>query len=226
MNRPWWEEDDLPDDEFAEKRRRMVLHQIERRGIREPRLLEAMRQVPRHLFVPARFQDVAYDDNPVPLGFEQTVSQPYIVAFMLHALQFSGVESVLEIGTGSGYQAALLSFLCHQVYSLEIIPELSARAAQLLKQLDYANVSLRTGDGYVGWPEAAPFDRIIVAAAPLHIPEMLVEQLAPHGRMILPLGDKDQRLALVAKDGAGEVSRTESVGVKFVPMTGLAASTN
>jgi protein-L-isoaspartate(D-aspartate) O-methyltransferase len=226
MNIPWWEENDLSDEEFAEKRRHMVAHQIERRGIREQRLLEAMRHVPRHLFVPERFQETAYDDSPVPIGFDQTISQPYIVAFMIEALQLVGIERVLEIGTGSGYQAALLSFLCHEVYSIEIIPELSLRAAQLIKELDYANVHLRHGDGYVGWSEAAPFDRIILAAAPNHVPEMLVKQLAPGGRMILPLGERDQRLLLVSKDVAGGITRTESVGVKFVPMTGLAGSIN
>jgi len=226
MNTPWWEENDLSDDEFAGKRRRMVAQQIERRGIRDQRLLEAMRHVPRHLFVPERFQATAYEDSPVPLGFDQTVSQPYIVAFMLDALQLTGMEKVLEIGTGSGYQAALLSFLCHEIYSVEIIPELSARAAQLIKEWEYDSVHLRNGDGYVGWPEAAPFDRIILAAAPNHIPEMLIEQLASGGRMILPLGDKDQRLIILTKDAEGRIHRTESVGVKFVPMTGLAGSTN
>lgn len=226
MKIPWWEENDLSDDEFAEKRRRMVTQQIERRGIRDQRLLEAMRHVPRHLFVPERFQATAYEDNPVPLGFDQTVSQPYIVAFMIDALQLTGMEKILEIGTGSGYQAALLSFLCYEVFSVEIIPELSARAAQLIKAWEFGRVHLRSGDGYVGWPEAAPFDRIILAAAPNHIPERLVEQLALGGRMILPLGDKDQRLVLLVKDAEGRIHRTESVGVKFVPMTGLAGSTN
>lgn len=226
MNTPWWEENDLSEDEFSGKRRRMVAHQIERRGLRDHRLLEAMRHVPRHLFVPERFQAIAYDDSPVPIGFDQTVSQPYIVAFMIDALQLTGIEKVLEVGTGSGYQAALLSFLCQEVYSIEIIPELSVRAAQLIKELDYINVHLRHGDGYLGWPEEAPFDRIIVAAAPNHVPEMLLAQLAPGGRMILPLGDKDQHLVLLRKDEEGRVSRVESVGVKFVPMTGLAASIN
>ncbi len=226
MSTFWWEENELSEDELAGKRRRMVEQQIERRGIHDQRLLEAMRHVPRHLFVPERFQATAYEDSPVPLGFDQTVSQPYIVAFMIDALQLAGVERVLEIGTGSGYQAALLSFLCHEVYSVEIIPELTARAAHLIKEMDYANVHLRNGDGYIGWPEAAPFDRIILAAAPNHVPEMLVEQLARGGRMILPLGDKDQRLVILTKDLEGNLSRTESVGVKFVPMTGLAGSTN
>ena len=226
MNTPWWEENDLSGDEFAGRRRRMVAHQIERRGIHDRRLLEALRYVPRHVFVPERYQNIAYDDSPAPIGFDQTVSQPYIVAFMLEALQLTGIEKVLEVGTGSGYQAALLSFLCHEVYSIEIIPELCTRAAQLLKELDCPGVFLHNGDGYVGWPEAAPFDRIILAAAPNHIPEMLLAQLAPGGRMILPLGDKDQRLVIVTKDTEGNINRAESVGVKFVPMTGLASSVN
>ncbi len=226
MNTPWWDENDLNDDEFAGNRRQMVAHQIERRGIRDQRVLEAMRHVPRHLFVPERFQALAYDDSPVPIGFDQTISQPYIVAFMINALQLRGVEKVLEIGAGSGYQAALLSFLADEVYSIEIISELSARAAQLIAELNYANVHLRHGDGYVGWPEVSPFDRIILAAAPNHVPEMLLEQLAPGGRMILPLGEKDQRLVIITKDEEGKINRIESAGVKFVPMTGLAGSTN
>ena len=226
MNTPWWEDNDFSEEELAGKRRRMVAHQIERRGIRDQRLLEAIRHVPRHLFVPERLQETAYEDSPVPIGFDQTVSQPYIIAFMIESLQLTGIERVLEIGTGSGYQAALFSFLCHEVYSIEIIPELSLRASRIIKELDYANVHLRNGDGYVGWPEAAPFDRIILAAAPTHIPEMLVEQLSPGGRMILPLGDRDQKLLLLSKDAEGRISRTESVGVKFVPMTGLAGSIN
>ncbi len=226
MNTNWWEEDDLSGTEFSVQREQMVQRQIERRGITDVRLLEAMRQVPRHLFVPERFQAVAYEDNPVPIGYEQTVSQPYIVAFMLEQLQLQGLESVLEVGTGSGYQAALLAHLCEKVYSVEIIPELAHRAEQLLERLGFTNVVVHCGDGYLGWPAPKAFDRIIVAAAPSHVPERLTEQLAPNGKMILPLGAQDQRLVIISKDGSGQIARRDSVAVKFVPMTGLINSVN
>ncbi|MEK7727176.1 MAG: protein-L-isoaspartate(D-aspartate) O-methyltransferase, partial [candidate division KSB1 bacterium] len=168
----------------------------------------------------------AYADSPVPIGFGQTVSQPYIVAFMLERLQLRGIERVLEIGCGSGYEAALLANLCEEVYSLEIIPELAARAENVLGRLVYSNVRVHCGDGYLGWVEAAPFDRIIVSAAPNHVPERLLEQLAANGMMILPLGEEQQRLVIITKDEHGKISRHESVAVKFVPMTGLIGSVN
>lgn len=226
MSSQLWQDDPASRDPFAAQRKRMVAHQIERRGIHDPRVLEAMRLVPRHCFVPDRYHAAAYDDTPIAIGYGQTVSQPYIVAYMLQALKLVGIEKVLEIGAGSGYEAALLSHLCDEVYSIEIIPELAARAERILKDLNYANVHIRCADGYKGWPEAGSFDRIILSAAPTQVPEMLLEQLAPEGIMILPLGDLDQRLVHIKKNANGEIERTHSLPVKFVPMTGIAASTN
>ncbi|MDZ7266005.1 MAG: protein-L-isoaspartate(D-aspartate) O-methyltransferase [candidate division KSB1 bacterium] len=226
MSSKGWQDQCASDDSFLPLRRRMVTQQLERRGIRDARVLEAMRSVPRHLFVPERYHALAYDDSPIAIGFGQTVSQPYIVAYMLEALKLIGIEKVLEIGTGSGYEAALLSHLCEEVYSVEIIPELAARAAKTLAELNYTNVHVRCTDGYKGWPEAAPFDRIILSAAPTHVPERLVEQLAPGGIMILPLGDLDQHLVHLTKTAAGNIERTQSLPVKFVPMTGLSAAMN
>lgn len=226
MNNESWEEDDLSTPEFAEQREQMIQRQILRRGITDLRVLEALRRVPRHEFMPQRFQAMAYEDSPVPIGYDQTISQPYIVAFILEQLQLQGIESVLEIGTGSGYQAALLSHLCDEVSSIEIIPELAQRAEELLDRLGFANVTVHCGDGYVGWPGPTSFDRIIISAAPNHVPERLLEQLAPNGIMILPLGDENQKLVIITKDESGVISRRDSVAVKFVPMTGLIDSVN
>lgn len=225
MNK-WWEEDPESEAQFAERREQMVARQIERRGIRDPRILEAMRTVPRHLFVPEQFRGNAYDDSPILIGFEQTISQPFIVAYMLDALKLTGIESVLEIGTGSGYEAALLSFLCQEVYSVEIIPELADRASELLQALSLFNTKVHCSDGYKGWPAHAPFDRIIVSAAPTHVPQTLVEQMSPNGIMILPLGDQEQRLVLITRDAEGKTCRNNTVKVKFVPMTGIASTVN
>lgn len=226
MNKASWEDDDLNAPEFFTEREEMVRRQIMRRGITDVRVLEALRHVPRHEFVPERFQAMAYDDSPVPIGYDQTVSQPYIVAFMLEQLQLQGIESVLEVGTGSGYQAALLAHLSDEVFTLEIIPELAHRAEKLLERLGFGNVIVHCGDGYVGWPAPTYFDRIIVSAAPNHVPERLLEQLAPNGIMVLPLGDENQRLVIITKDESGAIARRESVAVKFVPMTGLINSVN
>lgn len=226
MNTESWEDDELSTPEFSGQREEMVQRQIVRRGIVDVRVLEALRQVPRHAFVPERHVAHAYDDSPVPIGFGQTVSQPYIVAFMLERLQLRGIERVLEIGCGSGYEAALLANLCEEVYSLEIIPQLAAHAESVLTRLGYFNAHVRCGDGYLGVSEHAPFDRIIVSAAPNHVPERLLEQLAPHGVMILPLGEDEQRLVLFTKDEHGKISREDSVPVRFVPMTGLVRSVN
>jgi protein-L-isoaspartate(D-aspartate) O-methyltransferase len=226
MNWQWWEEDSPSEAEYAARRHRMVGTQIERRGIRDRRVIEAMREVPRHLFVPERFRFMAYDDSPVPIGFEQTISQPYIVAYMLQSLKLTGIEKVLEIGTGSGYQSALLARLCEKVYTVEIIQELAARSEALIDQLVLSNIKIRCGDGYLGWPHAAPFDRIVVSAAPSQVPQPLVEQLRTGGRMILPLGDFDQRLLLIQKTTASKIFRRRLVPVKFVPMTGLAEKVN
>ncbi len=226
MNWQWWEEDPPNEAEYTAQRLRMVNTQIERRGIRDLRVIEAMREVPRHLFVPERFRFMAYDDSPVPIGFEQTISQPYIVAYMLQSLKLTGVEKVLEIGTGSGYQAAVLARLCEKVYTVEIIQEFATRVEMLIDQLGLSNVKIRCGDGYLGWPKAAPFDRIVVSAAPGQVPHPLVEQLRPGGRMVLPLGDFDQQLLLIHKTAMERIFRRKLVPVKFVPMTGLAEKIN
>src|SRR5688500_17550100 len=181
-------------DSFAINRAAMVLHQIRARGISAPAVLKAMRTVPRHEFVPLAARDVAYDDRPVEIGFQQTISQPYIVAYMTEAADISSSEKVLEIGTGSAYQAAVLAELASEVYSIEILPELAERARTLLRELGYAKVQVRTGDGYLGWKEHAPFDAILVTAAPDHVPPALVEQLAANGRMVIPVGTEEQEL--------------------------------
>jgi len=226
MKWPLWEEAPASEAEYAARRARMVETQLERRSIRDERVLAAMRGVPRHLFVPQRFRGMAYDDSPVPIGYEQTVSQPYIVAYMLQCLKLAGNEKMLEIGAGSGYQTALLSQLCRKVYSIEIISALATQAETTVCGLDIRNAQIRCGDGYLGWPEAAPFDRIIVSAAPGHLPKNLVAQLRRKGRMILPLGDLEQRLLFLYKAAAGKIYRRRLVPVKFVPMTGLAEKVN
>jgi len=226
MKWQWWEETPQSEAEYAARRGRMVETQLLRRGIQDERVLAAMREAPRHLFVPELFRGMAYDDSPVPIGYDQTISQPFIVAYMLQYLKLTGREKVLEIGAGSGYQAVLLSRLCRKVYAIEIIQELAAQARKMIKTLEIRNVRLRCTDGYLGWPEAAPFDRIIVSAAPGHVPQNLLEQLRRGGRMILPLGDFDQRLLVLHKSKTGKVYRRQLVPVKFVPMTGLAEKVN
>ncbi|MFQ6676511.1 MAG: protein-L-isoaspartate(D-aspartate) O-methyltransferase, partial [Fidelibacterota bacterium] len=174
--------------ELRHERERMIATQIEGRGITSPRVIKAMKDVPRHLFVDESLWSVAYSDGPLPIGHGQTISQPFIVAYMTDLLQPDSHHVVLEIGTGSGYQAAVLSKLVHHVYTIEIIPELGLEAESRLKRLGYDNITVRIGDGYQGWPEAAPFDRIIVTAAPEEIPKKLVDQLRPGGRMVVPVG--------------------------------------
>ena len=205
----------------SDERDRMVDTQIEARGIRDPRVLEAMRTVPRHRFVPPALQDQAYADTPLPIGSSQTISQPYIVAYMTEALRLPPGAVVLEIGTGSGYQAAVLAAVAREVYSIEIVPELAERSAQALAELGYDNIHLRTGDGYRGWPEAAPFDGIMVTAAPDHVPPALVEQLAVGARLVIPVGRFAQDMRIVTRTADGSVSET-TIPVRFVPMTGEA----
>lgn len=212
--------------DFAAQREEMVQKQIKRRGVQDERVLEALRLVPRHLFVPEKFRQAAYEDTPAPIGFHQTISQPYIVAFMVAMLQLKGDEKLLEIGSGCGYQTAVLAQLCRSVYSVEIVPELATRSSQLLSELGYGNAHIRCGDGYAGWREHAPFDAIIVSAAPGQVPEHLVEQLKARGRMILPLGLFEQVLLYLYKDADGAIHRQQSLSVKFVPMTGLAEQIN
>ena len=195
----------------------MVSSQISKRGISDKQLLEIMHSTPRHLFVPKPYQAAAYEDRPLPIGHQQTISQPYIVALMTALLKLSGKEKVLEIGTGSGYQAAVLAQMAGSVYTIEIVEPLAKSSAILLKKLGYDNVSVRYGDGYKGWPQQAPFDRIIVTAAPPEIPQALVDQLAVGGRMVLPVGEDYQELVLLTKTEKG-VTRKDIIPVRFVPM--------
>jgi protein-L-isoaspartate(D-aspartate) O-methyltransferase len=204
-----------PDDDRA----RMVETQLRARDIKDPRVLDAMRRLPRHRFVPPDLQSRAYDDTPLPIGNEQTISQPYIVAYMTEVLEPQTSDRVLEIGTGSGYQAAVLAELVAEVYTIEIVPSLATRARALLTELGYTNIHAREGDGYAGWPDAAPFDKIIVTAAPPDIPQALVDQLAVGGRMVVPVGDElgIQMMTILEKTPDGVVTR-ETIPVRFVPM--------
>lgn len=208
--------------DFAALRKRMVEEQLKAPGrdITNRRVLEAMANVPRHELVPADVRRAAYADRPLPIGFNQTISQPYIVAFMTERLEPKPTDRVLEIGTGSGYQAAILSGLVAEVYTIEIVEPLARRAEADLKRLGYKNVKVRAGDGYKGWPEAAPFDTIIVTCAPDHVPQPLIEQLKDGGRMVIPVGASyDQKLFVLEKRGE-KVERRAVLPVLFVPMTG------
>jgi len=202
-------------------RESMVREQIAARGVRDTRVLAAMRKVPRHLFVPAEMVPSAYADQPLPIGHGQTISQPYIVGFMTEALELKPRDRVLEIGTGSGYQAAVLAELAAEVFSIEIVEPLGKEVALRLRDLGYSRIKLRIGDGYRGWPEAAPFDAIIVTAAPDHIPPALVDQLAPGGRLVLPVGRFFQQLVRVRRTPGG-IKQEELLPVRFVPMVGEA----
>lgn len=204
--------------DMAAARGRMVTRQIEERGIRHPGVLKAMRDTPRHLFVPDEIKSRAYDDTPLPIGWGQTISQPYIVASMTELLDPKPHHRVLEIGTGSGYQAAILSPLVAQVYTIEVVPQLGAQAEERLKRMGYKNVTVRIGDGYQGWPEHAPFDLIILTAAPPQLPGALVEQLKNGGRLVAPIGTAWQELVVVDKDQAGKVRQRKEYPVMFVPM--------
>jgi protein-L-isoaspartate(D-aspartate) O-methyltransferase len=211
---------------YAAARQRMVDQQLiaDWRGISNPQVLRAMATVPRHEFVPPEMRPSAYEDHPLPIGHGQTISQPYIVAFMTEQLAPQAGDRVLEIGTGSGYQAAILAGLVREVYSIEIVEPLAKRATADLARLGYHNVRVRHGDGYQGWPEAAPFDSIIVTCAPDHVPQPLVDQLREGGRMVIPVGDfGDQNLFLLRKRG-GRLERERILPVRFVPMTGTAES--
>ena len=200
-------------------RERFVSEQVEARGVRDPLVLAAMRKVPRERFVPEHLRGEAYADSPLPIGAGQTISQPYIVAFMIEALALRGGEKVLEIGAGSGYAAAVLAEIAAEVYTIELVPELAATAERTLVELGYRNVHVRAGDGYRGWPERAPFEKIIVTAAPEEVPPALVEQLAVGGTMVVPVGPKDgyQVLRIVTRTPTG-VSTERGFGVRFVPM--------
>ena len=205
---------------FGAARRRMVEEQLAGRGIKSHAVLEAMAAVPRHEFVPENVRKFSYADEPLEIGYGQTISQPYIVAFMTEQLDPQPADRVLEIGTGSGYQAAILSRLVSEVYTIEIVEPLAKRAAADLKRLGFKNVEVLAGDGYKGWPEHAPFDGIIVTCAPDHVPQPLVDQLRDGGRMIVPVGSPGmQELFLLRKRG-GKVERAAVLPVRFVPMTG------
>lgn len=199
----------------------MVAH-IQAREIRDPNVLRAMRAVPRHAFIPESLRVYAYEDRPLPIGRDQTISQPYVVAVMTEALSLDPNSVVLEIGTGSGYQAAVCAEIAREVYSIEIVESLARSAAEVLAKLGYDNVHVKAGDGYYGWPEKGPFDAIIGTAAAKDIPPPLIEQLKPGGRMILPVdGERGfQYLILATKDEQGQLHREERVPVRFVPMTG------
>ena len=208
------------ENDYREKRMEMVATQLEGRRIEDPRVLDAFRKVERHRFTLERHRHLAYEDQPLPIGEEQTISQPYIVAFMTELADITPEEKVLEVGTGSGYQAAILGELAKRVYTIEIVRPLGERARKLLNVLGYDNVHVRIGDGYAGWPEAAPFDAILVAAAAPEVPPPLVEQLADGGRLVIPIGDPDrlQYLTLLRKVN-GQLRRERVVPVRFVPFT-------
>lgn len=213
---------DPPADRSHEERRaEMVARQIEARDVDDACVLEAMREVPRHLFVPPGLQDRAHQDSPLPIGSDQTISQPYIVGLMTQLIRPEAGMKVLEIGTGSGYQAAILSRCVGEVYSIEIHAELGLRARALLERLGYDNVTVRIGDGFDGWPEQAPFDAIVVTAAPDEIPPPLLDQLAIGGRLVIPVGGWSQDLVVVHRTETG-FEREPVAPVRFVPMTGKA----
>lgn len=210
-------------EKYSEARTQMIEEQLKAPGrdITDPRVLEAMKKVPRHEFVPENMKEYAYEDRPLPIGHEQTISQPFIVAYMTEQLDPEPHEKILEIGTGSGYQAAVLGELVDEVYSIEIVEPLAETAKKTLERLGYDNVHTRAGDGYKGWPEEAPFDAIIVTAAPDDIPEALVEQLKEGGRMMVPVGPTGgvQKLYLLEKQ-EGKIEKKAVMDVRFVPMTG------
>ncbi|MBN2541588.1 protein-L-isoaspartate(D-aspartate) O-methyltransferase [bacterium] len=207
--------------DFEKQRLELVRDKIEGEGIKDSLVLAAMRKVPRHEFVPEYLLDKAYIDSPLPIGEGQTISQPYIVGLMTELLDLDGDEKVLEIGTGSGYQAAILAEIVPEVYSIEIICTLATTAEMRLKTMGYDNVTVMCGDGYKGWEEHAPFDGIIVTCAPGHIPQPLVDQLAVGGKLVIPVGTYYQELLLITKDENG-VHQERVIGVRFVPMTGEA----
>jgi protein-L-isoaspartate(D-aspartate) O-methyltransferase len=207
-----------PASEFGLQRKRMVHEQLIARGIKDARVLAAMEKVPREEFVPAESRAASYEDGPLPIGYDQTISQPYIVAFMTGQLQLNPADRVLEIGTGSGYQAAVLAGLVADVYSIEIIEPLAKNARTTLQRLGCDNVHVKIGDGYKGWPEEAPFDAIIVTCAPDKVPQALIDQLKDGGRMIIPVGERfAQELYLLEKRN-GQIKQSVTLPVRFVPM--------
>ncbi|MEX2264956.1 MAG: protein-L-isoaspartate(D-aspartate) O-methyltransferase [Bryobacteraceae bacterium] len=208
------------DQPYYAQRTRMVSEQIAVRGIKNPAVLKVMRETPREQFIPPAVRELAYEDRPVPIGYGQTISQPYIVAFMTEMLDIKTDQRVLEIGTGSGYQAAILSPLAKEVYTIEIVTELAKSASLTLNRLGYKNVSVREGDGYKGWPEKAPFERIILTAAPTELPKALTDQLKPGGKLLAPIGGPSsvQELRVVEKTADGKIISRPVLPVRFVPM--------
>jgi protein-L-isoaspartate(D-aspartate) O-methyltransferase len=206
--------------DYAQQRKLMVEQQIVSRGVKDKKVLDAMNSVPRHLFVPVEYRRGSYFDQPLPIGLGQTISQPYIVALMTEMLDVDNDDIVLEIGTGSGYQAAVLSTIVKKLYTIEIIEELGVQAAELLKSLGYDNVKVKISDGGLGWPEKAPFDAIMVTAAAPKIPESLIKQLKPGGRMVIPVDNNSysQDLLIVEKDEDGNIETRNTIPVRFVPL--------
>ncbi len=214
-------------DAYVEDRHAMVKFQIEARGVRDPLVLDAMRSVPRHLFVQPGLMHRAYDDHPLPIGMDQTISQPYIVAAMTELARVKPGDSVFEVGTGSGYQAAVLDAIGAKVFTIEIVEPLATSAAERLKALGYTNTTVKAGDGYIGWPEHAPFDAILVTCGADHVPQPLVDQLKPGARMVIPVGESGeaQWLQLLTKNEDGTMLTNNVMPVRFVPLTGERAKT-
>lgn len=210
---------DINSDEFTKLRATMVKTQIERRGVKDEKVLNAMRKVERHKFVPEQHIEHSYEDRPLPIGEGQTISQPYIVALMTEVLDLDSTKKVLEVGTGSGYQAAVLAEICDSVYSIEIVEVLGKRSKKLLSELGYENVKVKVGDGYKGWEEYSPFDGVIVTCAPSHVPQPLIDQMAENGKMVIPVDVAfGQDLILLKKEG-GKLKKESIIPVRFVPMT-------
>ena len=206
------------EDQLTQQRRELV-EQLKSQGVTSKTVLDALLKVPRHRFVPPSYRHVAYENRPLPIGHEQTISQPFIVGYMTEAAEVAPSEKVLEIGTGSGYQAAVLAELAREVYTIEIIPPLAESARNLLSEMGYRNVQVKTGNGYEGWAEHAPFDAIVVTAAPEQVPKALVDQLAVSGKMVIPVGSTFQEMVIITKSETGVVER-RTIPVRFVPMTG------
>ena len=203
---------------YKQLRHQMVKEQIAARGIKEKAVIKAMQRVERHLFVPSQFQHLAYSDSPLPIGFGQTISQPYIVGIMTQLLDINSKSKVLEIGTGSGYQAAILGEICKEVYSIEIVEGLALKAKSTIEALSYDNLELKWGDGYMGWEEHAPFDAIIVTCSPSKIPQPLINQLGEGGTLVIPIGEKNVKSLVLLKKIDGDLVRKDVIPVRFVPM--------
>jgi protein-L-isoaspartate(D-aspartate) O-methyltransferase len=210
----------MKEDDYAELRKRMVQEQIASRGIRDPRIIASMEKIPRHLFVPENLRDQAYEDSPLPIGEGQTISQPYIVAWMTSLLEISEDDRVLEVGSGSGYQTAVLCELAGQVYTIEMNAELAARAEEALRLLGYKNFAIRIADGTRGWPEEAPFNGVMVTAGAPSVPQPLLDELADGGRMVIPVGSKSMQMLTLIRRKGGEFETVQEGNCAFVPLLG------